>query len=154
MCSSGTAAFSGGMTARTAAQTLLGSSATRLAEKKLGSFTFPNLKLFQNLGRKFCLGLAQPIPAALWKEEVSGGSFMSNECQTCLLSSRGFEREKPKHFFSTWRHLASGCSGCLQRPSCTSQQQGSLLGGYSWFWFSRCPGAEGSLPRCPCNRRD
>lgn len=155
MCSSSTAAFFLGgwewgevvVTAGTAAQTLLGSSTMRLAENKVGSFTF-------SLGRKFCLGLAQPIPAALREEEVCGDSFISNECQTYSLSRRGFEREKAKNLFSTRRHLFTGCRGCSQRPSCASHRQGSSFGGYSCSCFSLFPRAGGSLLGSPCNRGD
>lgn len=132
------------MTAGTAAQTLLGSSTTCLAENKGGHSFFPTFSLFQSPGRKFCLGLAQLNPAALRKEEVSGGSFISNECQTYFLSRHGFETEEAKHFFSTWRHLFVGCSGCLQRPSRTSQQRRGFLGITPDFGLTCSPGQVGA----------
>lgn len=92
------------MTAGTTAQTLLGSFATQLAGNKAGvwvcvcvihfSQPFSHSRIW---AESFVWGLAQLTPAALRKEEVFGDSFISNECQTYLLSRHSFERRKKQN---------------------------------------------------------
>lgn len=56
------------------------------------SFTFTNLSVITEGERKFCLGLTKLIPAVP-QEETFGVSFISNECQTYMISRQKGENK-------------------------------------------------------------